>query len=71
MHLATVIINDEPVTCVVTQRGVAPVSQIDPMLPTGRAELESGTVWQRLIAAVEAADPELFVPIETVTLVDS
>lgn len=71
MRLATVMINDEPITCIVTERGVAPVAQLDPMLPTSPAELESGTVWPDLVAAVDAADPALFVPIETVVLVDS
>jgi hypothetical protein len=70
MHLASAIVNDELITCVVTERGVAPVAQLDPMLPTDRAELESDTVRPKLVAAVDAADPDLFVPIETVTLVD-
>jgi len=69
MHLATTVVNDEPVTCVVTDRGVAPVAQLDPTLPTDPAELQSDSVWPGLVAAVESADPDLFVPVETVTFV--
>lgn len=69
MHLATTVVNDEPVTCVVTDRGVAPVAQLDPTLPTDPAELQSDSVWPALVAAVESADPDLFVPVETVTFV--
>ncbi|HEU4545895.1 MAG TPA: hypothetical protein VFR88_06355 [Microlunatus sp.] len=55
------IINNEPITFIVTERGLAPVTQLDPMLPTDRGELESGTVSPALAAAVDAADSELFV----------
>ncbi|HEY5788535.1 MAG TPA: hypothetical protein VIT65_27560 [Microlunatus sp.] len=67
MHLATTIVNDQPITCVVTERGVAPVAQLDPTLPADPVELQSDTVWPALVAAVEAADHDLFVPVETVT----
>jgi len=33
------------------------------------AELQSDSVWPGLVAAVESADPDLFVPVETVTFV--
>ncbi len=70
MHLATTIINDDPITCVVTDRGVAPVAELAPHLPTDPAELQSDSVWPSLVAAVEAADDSLFVPVETVTFAE-
>jgi len=71
MQLATAIINDEPMTCVVTDRGVAPVSQLDPTLPNDPSTLQSATMWPVLVAAVESADSSLFVPVETVTFAPS
>ena len=70
MRIATVLVNDQRVTTVVTERGVAPVAQLDPRLPEDPVELQSERIWQRLVEAVEAADEELFVPVETVTFVD-
>ena len=70
MHVARVLVNDQPVTSVVTERGVAPVAQLDARLPADPIELQSERVWPLLVDAVEAADNELFVPVETVTFVD-
>jgi len=70
MRLATIVVNDDLITCVVTERGVAPVAQLDPTLPTDPAELQSETVWPALLAAVESADDDLFVPVETVTFAE-
>lgn len=70
MHIATVLVHDQRVTTVVTERGVAPVAELDPRLPVDPAELQSERIWPLLVAAVEAADRELFVPVETVTFVD-
>jgi len=70
MRIARVLVNGEPMTSVVTERGVAPVAQLDPRLPDDPIELQSERVWPLLLNAVEAADTELFVPVETVTFVD-
>jgi hypothetical protein len=70
MHVATVLVNDQRITSVVTERGVAPVAQLDPGLPADPVELQSKRVWSRLVDAVNAADDDLFVPVETVTFVD-
>ena len=60
MHVVTAIVNDQPITCVVTDRGVAPVAQLDPTLPR---------VWRSRLSRTDRGNADVPRAVRTAALI--
>ena len=61
MRLATMIGDDGPAACVVTERGVAPAARLGDFRGDAMSLLDAD-VWARLVEAAAAAPDDLFRP---------
>lgn len=64
MRLATINTESGPAPCVITERGVAQVTDLDADLPGETMALLDAATWPKVVAAADAAGDDAFVPRE-------